>query len=274
MNVSGRGPGENGTGLLVAGVEQSDVLLRCAQGGTFCDKWISVVGGPLRRAGKPAPGQVSVLCGATGTAEAQYAVAKGGRLVVRGVYHEVSGESPQGILLDDSGSLSVDATRFSYKTSPERPLVQLKDFRGDFALLSGMLLPVGTAFPARIDIAGDGARSSVLVMGNMFWAPCKDVTADMVWSNGAKPPAKAAMLNCNLNGGGESGLKNGFGRLDNRGQADPEFLRKMLVPLREARIWLPGNAPAGATNVQLHRVISTAGKGAACVELRAGKTER
>jgi hypothetical protein len=271
LNVSGRGPRDSGTGLLVAGVEQSDVLLRCAQGGTFCDKWISVLGGRLRQDGKPAPGQVSVLCGATGTAEAQYAVSKGGRLDVRSVYHEVSGESPQGILLDDSGSLSVDATRFSYKTSPERPLVQLKDFRGDFALLTGMLLPVGTAFPARIDIAGDGARSSVLVMGNMFWAPSKDVTADMVWSNGSKPPARAAMLNCNLNGGGESGLKNGFGRLENRGQADPEFLRRMLAPLREARIWLPGNAPAGATSVQLHRVISTAGKGAACVELRAGK---
>jgi len=274
LNVSGRGPRDNGTGLLVAGVDQSDVLLRCAQGGTFCDKWISVVGGPLRQVGKPAPGQVSVLCGATGTAEAQYYVSRGGRLVVRSVYHEVSGESPQGILLDASGSLSVDATRFSYKTSPERPLVQLKDFRCDFALLTGMLLPVGTAFPARINIAGDGARSSVLVMGNMFWAPCKDVTADMVWTNGSKPPAKAAMLNCNLNGGGESGLKNGFGRLDNRGQADPEFLRRMLAPLREARIWLPGNVPQGATNVQLHRVISTAGKGAVCVELRAGKTER
>ncbi len=271
LNASGMGPRENGTGLLVAGVEQSDVLLRCAQGGTFCDKWISVVGGPSRQAGRAAPGQVSVLCGATGTAEAQYSVSKGGRLVVRTVYHEVSGESPQGILLDDAGSLTVDTTRFSYKTSPERPLVQVKDFRGDFALLSGMLLPVGTAFPARINIAGDGSGCNVLCMGNMFWAPCKDVTADVVWHNGPKPPAKAAMLNCNLNGGNESGLKSGFGRLDNRGQADPEFLRRMLAPLREARIWLPGDAPPGATSVELHRVICTAGQGAVCVELRAGK---
>lgn len=271
LNASGMGPRENGTGLLVAGVEQSDVLLRCAQGGTFCDKWISVVGGPSRQAGRAAPGQVSVLCGATGTAEAQYYVSKGGRLVVRSVYHEVSGESPQGILLDDFGSLTVDTTRFSYKTSPERPLVQLKDFRGDLVLSSGMLLPVGTAFPARINIAGDGSGCNVLCMGNMFWAPCKDVAADVVWHNTSKPPAKAAMLNCNLNGGSESGLKNGFGRLDNRGQADPEFLRRMLAPLREARAWLPGDAPPGATSVQLHRVICTAGKGAVCVELRAGK---
>jgi hypothetical protein len=121
LNVSGMGPKENGTGLLVASVEQSDVLLHSAQGGTFCDKWISVLGGPLRQAGKPAPGQVSVYCGATGTADAQYHVARGGRMVVRSVYHEVSGDSPQGILLDDAGVLSVDATRFSYKTSPQNP---------------------------------------------------------------------------------------------------------------------------------------------------------
>lgn len=271
LNVSGMNQKENGTGLLVSGVEQSDVLLHCAQGGTFCDKWISVLGGLNRQAGKPAPGQVSVFCGATGTADAQYHVAKGGRLVVRSVYHEVSGESPRGILLDDAGSLAVDATRFSYKTSPDRPLVELKDFRGEFTLLTGMLLPVGTTFPCRISIAGDGAGSSVLWMGNMFWAPCKDVSADMVWHDASRPAAKAAMLNCNLNGGSESGLKGGFGPLNNRGQADEKFILKMLEPLRQARIWRSNDVPQGATDVRLHRVICTAGKGQVCVELRAGK---
>ena len=268
LNVSGMGPKENGTGLLVASVEQSDVLLHSAQGGTFCDKWISVLGGPLRQAGKPAPGQVSVYCGATGTADAQYHVARGGRMVVRSVYHEVSGDSPQGILLDDAGVLSVDATRFSYKTSPQKPLVQVRDFKGQFALMTGMLLPVGTPFPARIDIAGNGSQASVLAMCNMFWAPCKDVTADVAWHDASKPPAKAALVNCNLNGGGESGLTGGFGRLENRGRADDKFLLDMLQPLREARLWQPGVVRPGVTDVRLHRVIATAGKGGVCVELR------
>jgi hypothetical protein len=269
LNVSGRSPQENGGGVVLAGVEQSDVLLRCLQGGTFCRKWVSVLGGSLRQAGKPAPGQVSVLCGATGTAEAQYHVARGGRLVVRSVYHEVSGDSPQGILLDDAGSLSVDATRFSYKTSPEKPLVQVRDFQGQFALMTSMLLPVGTAFPARIDIAGDGARCGVLCLGNMFWAPCKDVDADGVWRDTSKPPAKAMMLECNLNGGDESKLKNGFGRLDNRGKVDEQAVLNMLRPLREARIWSPQPVAPGATDVRLQRVICTTGKGESCVELRA-----
>jgi len=268
LNVSGMSPKENGTGLLVSGVEHSDVLLRSAQGGTFCRRWISVLGGPLRQAGKPAPGQVSVFCGATGTAEAQYHVAQGGQLVVRSVYHEVSGDSPQGILLDDAGALTVDTTRFSYKTSPDQPLVQARDFKGDFLLSSGMLLPVGTKYPAKIDIAGDGSQSRMLCLGNMFWAPCPGVNAEMVWHDTSKPAAKAGMLLCNLNGGSESGLKGGFGRLDNRGQADEAFLLAMLGPLRTARLWEPGAAAAGVTNVRLHRVISTAGKDTTCVELR------
>jgi hypothetical protein len=255
LNVSGMIPEENGTGLLVAGVEHSDILLRSAQGGTFCRRWISVLGGPLRQAGKPAPGQVSVFCGATGTAQSQYHVAQGGRLTVRSVYHEVSGDSPQGILLDDVGTLTVDSTRFSYRTSPDKPLVQVRDFKGDFLLSSDILLPVGTKFPARLDIAGDGS-------------PCPGVNAEMVWHDTSRPAAKAGMLLCNLNGGGESGLKGGFGRIDNRGQVDEKFLLAMLAPLRTARLWEPRSAPPGVTNVRLRRLICTAGKDATCVELR------
>jgi hypothetical protein len=268
VNVSGMSPQENGSGLRVVGVEQSDILLQCAQGGTFCDKWISVLGGPLRSQGKPALGQVSLLCGATGTAEAQYHVARGGRLVVRAVYHEVSGDSPQGILLDDAGALAVDATRFSYKTSPDKPLVQVNNFHGEFALLTGMLLPVGTAFPARISIRGDGSAAHVLAACNMFWAPSPGVDAGMVWQDRSSPPARAALLECNLNGGSESGLKGGFGRLDNCGPADEAFVLRMLAPLRQARLWRPGPVPPGATDVRFHRVIGSAGKGHVCVELR------
>ena len=265
LNVIGRGEKGGGNGVVVDGVETSDVLLRCVGGGT-CQRWISVLGGALRQAGQPAPGQVLVLCGATGTSEVQYHVARGGRLVVRSVYHEVDGNSPQGILLDESGSLCVDATRFSYKTAPDKPLVQLRDFKGQFTLATSLLLPVGTEFPARINTIGDGSRCNVLCLGNLFWAPCKDVHSDMVWQDTSKPPAKAAMLVCNLNGNSKkTGLKNGFGQLDDRGQADDNWLGSMLQPLHEARIWHPVATPANVTDVRLYRVICTAGKEATCV---------
>jgi len=271
LNVAGRGGSPGATGLLVNRLRNCDVLLTCAQGGAFCSRWISVLGHPETAAAKPPAGQVSVFCGATGTADAQYHVAQGGQLVVRSVYHEMDRASPQGILLDDSGVLAIDATRFSYKTSPEKPLIDIRGFRGQFALLSSMLLPVDSSHPARVVISGDGSRCRVLCAANMFWAPCKDMQADTLWIDQTQPPAKAALLNCNLNGGAESGLKNGFGQLDNRGQVDQAFVAQMLAPLRQARLWLPNAAPPGTTNVRLYRLLCSAGKGQVCVELRAEK---
>jgi hypothetical protein len=268
LNIPGRNPDNSPYGLLVNGVEESDVQLWCLQGATFCKAWMKVVGGKKLAAGKPAPGQITVLCGATGSADAQYAVEQGGKLVVRGVYHEMSGDAPQGILLNDRGNLSVDATRFSYKTSPTTPLVKAENFKGQFALLTELLLPVDSTHTARVEISGDGTDSNLLILGNLFWVNETEVTADKVFKNAANPPAKAALLLCNMNG---NVIKGGFGRLDNRGNDTPEFIRAMLKPVRESRIWPPQANKPGLTNVQIHRIMVTAGKDGVDVELTAGK---
>lgn len=65
---------------------------------------------------------VGVFTGTTGSAAGQYGVRNGGRLVVRGVYHERSSDSVNGLRLTDRGTLSIDATRFSYATSEKAPL--------------------------------------------------------------------------------------------------------------------------------------------------------
>ncbi len=275
LNVPGAGSAAKaGAGLLVNGVEQAEVQLRCLQGGSNSEKWVQVAGGPRRKAGQPAPGQVSIFAGATGSTDAQYAVTDGGRLVVRSVYHEMSGNAPQGILLNDTGSLSVDATRFSYKTAADVPLIGIDGFRGNFALLTGLLLPVDSKHTARVQIRGDGSRCNALVMDNVFWVNETGVTADKVFQNAAQPPARAALVNCNMNSGTAGATRNGFGTLENRGEAGDDFLRQMLQPLREARVWLPAATPKGAASLQLHRVICTAGKGGVGVEFRAGQLGR
>ena len=265
LNVTGAGASPRGAGVRVDGVDRADVLLRCLQGGG-CGVWVQVIGGPDRQAGRDAPGQVSVLTGATGTSDRQYAVEKGGRLVVRGVYHEVSGDEPQAVNLTDSGVLCIDATRFSYKTSPAVPLFSFRGFRGDFTLLSGLILPVDTAATGRIEIAGDGSACNVLVMGDMFWVNEPGVTAGNVLRNVADPPAHAAMALCNLNSGKH--LPKGFATLDDQGQADDAFVLRMVSPLRQSRIWLPqGDVPADRTRVCLRRVIVSFAAGGCGVDL-------
>jgi hypothetical protein len=266
VNVTGPSPSKGGVGVRISGVEQSDVLLRCLQGGG-CSTWVQVLGGPNRQAGAKTPGQVAVLTGATSTSGRQYAVQQGGRLVVRAVYHEVSGEEPQAIGLSDAGTLSIDATRFSYKTSPNSPLFSLSGFRGELTLASCLLLPVDTPAPARLEITGDGSRCSALVLGDLFWVNQTGVTADKVLRNQADPPARAALMLCNMNSG--KNLPGGFATLADAGPADEPFILKMLAPLRECRVWVPSAAsPPGKTDLRLHRLVLSSSNGGCCLDLQ------
>lgn len=274
VNATGLSPTQKGdAGILVDGVEQSDVIFHCCQGGTSLASWIKVIGGPLRQAGKPAPGQVSVFCGATGTSDTPYSVEKSGRLLVRSVYHEVSGDAPEALHLADAGSLTIDATRFSYHTTAERPLIALDSFRGDFALITSLLLPVESNHTARVTLAGNGSATNALLLGDLFWQNRFGTTTDLVWLDKSAPKAHAALLlsNMNINAKAETEIEkkaNGYGALDNRGEADDAFIRKMLAPIRAARTSPPESVPAGATDLRMHRVIVTAGPNGKGIVLR------
>jgi hypothetical protein len=196
--------------------------------------------------------------------------------VVRSVYHEVSGDAPQALLLKDAGTLVIDSTRFSYKTAPDRPLIALDGFRGDFALTASLLMPVDSKHPARVRLRGRGDGCNALCLADLFWMTDKMVTADAVWQDETKPPANAALLLSNMNGqvkgAKDSALdKAGFGRLEDRkAKDDAALIRRALAPLRQARIWQPGETKPGLTDLRLHRVMVGAGQGGRCVVLRAG----
>lgn len=113
-------------------------------------------------------------------------------------------------------------------------------------------------------------------MNNLFWETRYGINADNVWQNEATPPARAALLLNNMNFNVPQTAvpekqNSGYGALDNRGTADDDFIRRMLSPLREGRIWFPTETNPGVTDLQMHRVIVSVGKGGRGVELRAGK---
>ncbi len=286
LNVNGPSAsgGTNTAALRISGLERTDVLLRSLQGSGNGGRWVEVVGGPNA---EHATNQVSIFTGATGSAAGQYDVRHGGRLVVRSVYHERSSDSLNGLHLADRGTLSIDATRFSYATSPTSPTVAADNFRGLFTLATCMLLPVETKTSCRFELRGDGGGASVLALNDQFWIEQR-TTADDVWRNVAEPPARGGLLGCNVNTArkeaapkGYEGLANpgehpdparsasGSGPLDNRGLVDDATLLRHLAPLRGARVWLPdASAPTNATDLRIHRVMATGGRGAV-VEFRA-----
>jgi hypothetical protein len=263
LNVSGSG---TGVGVWVNELDHADVRLENLQGGSL-ETWLKVTGGKGTARGAKTESRTLVFCGATGTSEKQYVVEKGGRLVVRSVYHEVSGKSPQAILLNDSGSMTIDATRYSYATTAEHPLVLLDGFKGTFGVFSSMLLPVGTEFPARIETKGNGAGCKALSLGNMFWSNKGTFETSSGWKDAAEPKGQAAMRLCNINGNGVG--KNGFARLEDAGTCDDAFVREMLEPLRTASTRPFETPKAGTTDLYMRRVLMVVGTDKVGVELRA-----
>lgn len=290
LNANGpASPPSPGTAAVrISGLAQTDVQFRCLQGSGNAGHWVEVVGAGTTAA---ATNQVSVFNGATGSAAGQYNVRDGGRLVVRGVYHEKSADALRGIHLADAGTLAIDATRFSYKTSPAAPLVAVDGFRGWFTLATGLLLPVDSTNTCRFELSGDGSRASVLALNDQFWVEEFGVTAGKVWQNRAQPPAAGGLVGCNVNSPLKGATTNGFaflanlgdnpdparsghgsGPLADQGTVSDAALLCHLAPLREARVWEPGEAVAApdATDLRIHRVMVTGGSGAT-VEFKRGR---
>ncbi len=285
LNANGPGSpaGTNAAALRVAGLDHTDVLLRSLQGSGNAGHWVAVLGGP---AADRATNQVSIFTGATGSATGQYEVRRGGRLVVRGVYHERSSDALNGLRLAGRGTLSIDATRFSYATSRVAPTIAADNFRGLFTLATCMLRPVWTRESCRFERRGDGRGASVLALNDQFWIQQK-TTADDVWRNLAQPPAGGGLLGCNINTSSKAAAPKGFaflanlgdhpdpaksasgaGPLEDRGTVEDATLLRHLAPLRTARVWLPDAAVAAdATDLSLHRVMVRGGQGAV-VEFR------
>lgn len=290
LNVSGSRQKyqARGSALCVNGLVKTDVLLRALQGSGNAGVWAKVTGEPNTTSAR---NQVSIFTGATGSAAGQYDVSRGGRLVVRGVYHERSSDSLNGLHLSDRGELCIDATRFSYATSTSAATIATDNFRGLLTLATCILMPVETKQTCRFELRGDGSDTSVLALNDQFSVYQPGTTAETVWLNLAEPAAHGGLVGCNINTSNKKAAPKGFkflanigdgpdpaksklgsGPLDNRGTVDDATILRHLAPLRQARVWYPAETPEGLTDVVIHRVMVTGGRPAA-VEIDAEETE-
>lgn len=273
VNGSNRSDVKQAVALRINGLVRTDVLLRALQGSGNNGKWVEVIG-----KSDPAiiKNQVSIFTGATGSAKGQYNVQKEGRLVVRGVYHERSSDSLTGLHLSDSGTISIDATRFSYATSIQSPTFLIDNFRGIFTIATGLLLPVETQETCRFEFRGDGSSASVLALNNQFWVNKPGTSAETIWLNNATPPARGGLIGCNINTGnmevapkGYEFLKDvgdqidparssyGSGTLEDNIGVDDATILHHLTPMRQSRVWLPGDRQSlpGSTDIQIYRLM-------------------
>ena len=156
-----------------------------------------------------------------------------------------------------------------------RTLWVAEDFRGRFTLATCMLLPVETQETCRFELRGDGSRAGVLALNNQFWVHKPGTSTETVWMNRTAPPARGGLVGCNINTNNKEAAPKGFAFLENAGDVGDATILHHLAALRAARVWLPGDRPtvAGATDLRLHRIMVSSGRGAA-VEFRAAFSVR
>ncbi len=291
LNTNGPTGKANGStaALRIAGLKNTTLQFRALQGSGNSGTWVEVIGPDSApdTSASDTDSTVAVFTGATGTAAPQYNVRHGGRLVVRGVYHERSSDSLSGLRLTDSGTLSIDATRFSYATSAAAPTVAADGFRGYFTLATCMLMPVETEETCRFELRGDGSHTSVLALNNQFWVQKPGTSADTVWRNETQPRARGGLIGSNINTSNKEASPRGFeflenvgdnpdpakskfgsGPLEDRGGVDDATIVRHLAPLRSARPWVPITTRDDRNRLSIHRVIANGGT-EGVVEVRA-----
>lgn len=260
------------TAILIDGIEQADVTYRNGGWGEFRRAGVLVKGGPLRAAGKEAPGRITLLLGALGNNEYRLIdVRDGGRVAACGFRDE----TPRaGSLIDlgpeSSGWVGIAGMSWAGTPSSDVPFVNLDGFRGTLAYVGNSM---GRGYQENdgsffFRIAGDGSRTNLLCAGSEFRSR-KSVTLPAVWRDTSDPPADALLVSCV--GGGVNEKSFGIPGVSGRsGAAELEDARllAMMAELRDWRTEPPWPKPDGVTDLKVLRVFVRAAEGRTGISLR------
>jgi hypothetical protein len=223
-------------GILFDGLTRTRVEARGSGGGGNAGPGLTVIGGD----GKTSPG-IGFFGSAGGNNQLTHVVKHGGSLVVWDTWYETAvskqDSEPRYIHLTDRGNLTFFNGHIATLPGKEarRDLfsIDLDGFSGRFTLIGAAM---NTLNP-QVRLAGTGEGMKALVMGVRFGA------TEPYLDNRTKA-AEVAVLACQQHG------KN----LPTTGAPSPAFLRELLAQARTVLPmgWQP--APAGATDLRLHRV--------------------
>jgi len=226
-------------GLLFDGLAQTRVEAVGSGGGGNGGPGLTVAG-----AGDKTAAGVGFFGGAGSNNRQTHVVKNQGRLVVWDTWYETSvgdeGAEPRYIHLTDQGYLTFFnghiATLPGGKARKDLFAIDLDGFKGRFTLIGAGMHTMNP----QLRLAGDGQGMKALVLATAFGE------IDPWLDNQAKA-AEVAVLACTRQNKA----------LPKVGQPTPEFLREMLKDARTVvpTAWQP--APAGATDLRIHRVLAS-----------------
>ncbi|MEO6908158.1 MAG: hypothetical protein ABI210_09740, partial [Abditibacteriaceae bacterium] len=243
--------GARRTGLLVDGLDNTDVSLhdfyhsgvRCADGASIA---VKVVGGAGMAAHKNVAGRVAIFGGASSDNDLSYDLTNNARLIAEDIWYE--GGPPRFINFTDknSGTFTLNGGTTATGQSgpqagtdqPDFAALTINGFHGDVSLL-------GVIVGKKILVSGNSADMNVLAVlhGTDDYFMDKATAGEVALLDSTKYQ----------NGGGGTPITD-------QGNADPNFVLKMLAQVRTTRPRPLTDLPRGVTDVRFYRVTVYGGE--------------
>jgi hypothetical protein len=260
--LGGSGSIENlvNTAMIIDGIEQgymlfSGVIIGCCYNGVLAK------GGPVLSSGGSTGGQIAFLSGASGTAQNMWETQKNGKLIAQGMWYEGTLDNTK-CFIDlteaSSGSLAISGMMWYYVPNPDRPVVSIDNFPGQFTAIANYFSR-GDNKPQWWKITGNGAQTRILSACN-GWVLGSDSAALVdrwpYWIDQTSPSAAASRIFCE----GPDITNKIMNTLP-----DSSSLLSSLSLMRSLRINKPTPPLAGDSHLDLIRVTAISSLGGTAV---------
>jgi hypothetical protein len=185
--------------MIIDGIEQSYMLFSGVNV-INCHNGVLVKGGPVLSSGGVTGGQVAFLGGASGSGQNIWETQKNGKLIAQGMWHEADIDYTKSFInltQASSGSLAIGGMTWCYAPNPDRPIVSIDNFSGQFTAIANNFARYD--IPQWWQLTGDGTQEEVFSACNV-WSLGSD-SAEIVnkwpyWVDQTSPSASASRIFC------------------------------------------------------------------------------
>jgi len=188
------------TAMIIDGIEQSYMLFSGVIMGC-CYNGVLVKGGTVLSSGGSTSGQIAFLSGASGSGQNMWETQKNGKLIAQGMWYEAEIDRTKSFINlteASSGSLAIGGMNWYYVPNPDRPIVSIDNFQGQFTTIANNFSR-GDNRPQWWRITGNGSQGQIL-SGCNGWNLGTDSAALVdqwpYWVDQTSPSAAASRIFC------------------------------------------------------------------------------
>ena len=187
------------TTMVIDGIEQSYLLFSGINFGNFYNG-VLVKGGPVLSSGGSTDGQIAFLGGSCANGQNMWETQKNGRLIAQGMWYEGEGDFAKSLINlteASSGSMAISGMGWYYVPNPDRPIVSIDNFTGQFTTIANSFSRWDS--PQWWRITGNGAQTQILNAcngGSLGSDSAAIVDKWPYWFDQSSPSAAASQIFC------------------------------------------------------------------------------